>query len=97
METRVKSIKSPTPPLSRLESAGDKKGEAKVKTHVLSFSKKEPVLRKKMERRKKMGKEKGIVIGRRSGSLNLNFNKLSLPEKWYAKRFDQTLGKFDRR
>jgi len=41
-----------------------------------------------MERRKKMGNEKGIVIGRRRGSLN--FNKLSLPEKKYAKRFDQT-------
>jgi len=39
-----------------------------------------------------MGKE--IVIGRRG---SFNFNKLSLPEKKYAKRFDQTLGKFDRR
>ena len=37
-----------------------------------------------------MGNEKGIVIGRRRGSLNLNFGKLSLPEKKYAKRFDQT-------
>lgn len=38
-----------------------------------------------------MGNEKGIVIGRRRrGSLNFNFNKLSLPEKRYAKRFDQT-------
>ena len=36
-----------------------------------------------------MGNEKGIEIGfRRRGSLN--FNKLSLPEKKYAKRFDQT-------
>ena len=64
-------------------------------THFLSLKKKEPVLRKKMERRKKMGKEKGIVIGRRRGSLN--FNKLFLPEKKYAKRFDQTFLKFDRR
>ena len=56
------------------------------------------MLRKKRERRKKMGNEKGIEIGfRRRGSLNLNFNKLSLPEKKYVKRFDQTLGKFDRR
>ena len=31
MEKRAKSIKSPTPPLARLESAGDKKGEARVK------------------------------------------------------------------
>ena len=31
MENRAKSIKSPTLPLSRLESEGDKKGEAKVK------------------------------------------------------------------
>jgi len=35
-----------------------------------------------------MGNETGIVIGRRRGYLN--FNKLSLPEKKYAKRFDQT-------
>ena len=63
-------------------------------THFLSLKKKEPVLRKKMERRKKMGKEKGIVIGRRG---SLNFNKLFLPEKKYAKRFDQTFLKFDRR
>ena len=31
MEKRAKSIKLPTPPLSWLESEGDKKGEAKVK------------------------------------------------------------------
>ena len=43
-----------------------------------------------------MGKEKGIVIGRRRRG-SLNFNKLSLPEKKYAKRFDQTLEKFVRR
>jgi hypothetical protein len=37
-------------------------------------------------------KEKGIEIGGRS-----SFNKLFLPKKKFAKRFDQTFLKFDRR
>ena len=37
-----------------------------------------------------MGNEKGIMIGfRRRGSLNFNFNELSLRKKKYAKHFDQ--------
>ena len=34
MEKRAKSMKSATPPLSWLESEGDKKGEAEVKKKV---------------------------------------------------------------